>query len=169
MFRGVDNIEIRSEKAKSVIGQIPPIIVRMGIAIMSFIIIIFLFVSHFIKFDYLIKTTAYLEQKSDSITVIIKIPANEINKINLGQKVILSFDNIPYLYNKRLVTEITSVPNVIDISSSGGFYFTTITMTSKISIENGSEIKINGKIELNAEILAGKTSFIERISEPFKF
>ncbi len=168
MVRGVDNIELRSEKARSVIGQVPPIIVRVGIALMSIIIIIFLVVSYLIKFDYTINTTAYLEQKSDSINVIIKIPANEISKIKLGQKVILSFDNIPYLYNKRLVTEIISVPNVIDISSSGGYYFTTITMTSEILIENGSEFKINGKIKLNAEILAGKTSFLERITEPFK-
>ncbi len=168
MVRGVDNIELRSEKARSVIGQVPPIIVRVGIALMSIIIIIFLVVSYLIKFDYTINTTAYLEQKSDSINVIIKIPANEINKIRLGQKVILSFDNIPYLYNKKLVTEIISVPNVIDISSSGGYYFTTITMTNEILIENGSEFKINGKIELNAEILAGKTSFLERITEPFK-
>lgn len=168
MVRGVDNIELRSEKARSVIGQVPPIIVRVGIALMSIIIIIFLVVSYLIKFDYTINTTAYLEQKSDSINVIIKIPANEISKIKLGQKVILSFDNIPYLYNKRLVTEIISVPNVIDISSSGGYYFTTITMTSEILIENGSEFKINGKIKLNAEILAGKTSFLERITEPLK-
>ncbi len=168
MVRGVDNIELRSEKARSVIGQVPPIIVRVGIALMSIIIIIFLVVSYLIKFDYTINTTAYLEQKSDSINVIIKIPANEISKIKLGQKVILSFDNIPYLYNKRLVTEIISVPNVIDISSSGGYYFTTIAMTSEILIENGSEFKINGKIKLNAEILAGKTSFLERITEPFK-
>ena len=64
MVIGVDNIELRSEKARSVIGQIPPIIVRMGIAIMSIIIITFLLVSYFIKFDYIIKTTAYLEQKA---------------------------------------------------------------------------------------------------------
>ena len=168
MVSGTDNIELRSEKARSIIGQIPPIIVRMGIAIMSIIIITFLLVSYFIKFDYIIKTTAYLEQKSDSITVIIKIPANEINKIKHGQKVILSFDNIPYLYNKKLVTEIISVPNVIDISSSGGYFFTKITLTNEILIENGSEFKISTKIELNAEILAGKTSFLERITEPLK-
>jgi len=41
MVRGTDNIELRSEKARSIIGQIPPIIVRVGIAIMSIIIIIY--------------------------------------------------------------------------------------------------------------------------------
>jgi hypothetical protein len=41
MVRGTDNIELRSEKARSTIGQIPPIIVRMGIAIMSIMIIIY--------------------------------------------------------------------------------------------------------------------------------
>jgi hypothetical protein len=51
MVKGTDNIELRSEKARSIIGQIPPIIVRVGIAIMSIIIIIFLLVSYFIKFD----------------------------------------------------------------------------------------------------------------------
>lgn len=168
MVRRTDNIELRSEKARSVIGQIPPIIVRVGIALMSIIIIIFLLASYFIKFDYIIKTTAYLEQKSDTISVMIKIPANEISKINLGQNVILSFDNIPYLYNKKVVTEIISVPNVIDISSSGGYYFTKIPLTNEILKENGSVFKISGKIELNAEILAGKTSFLERITEPFK-
>ncbi|MDY0253011.1 MAG: hypothetical protein RBR30_01235 [Tenuifilaceae bacterium] len=168
MVRGTDNIELRSEKARSIIGQIPPIIVRVGIAIMSIIIIIFLLASYLIKFDYTIKTTAYLEQNSDSIAVIIKIPANEINKIKLGQSVILSFDNIPYLYNKKIVTEIISAPNVIDISSSGGYYFSKILLPNEILKENGSEFKISGKIELNAEIFAGKTSFLERITEPFK-
>jgi hypothetical protein len=168
MVRGTDNIELRSEKARSIIGQIPPIIVRVGIAIMSIIIIIFLLASYLIKFDYTIKTTAYLEQNSDSIAVIIKIPANEINKIKLGQSVILSFDNIPYLYNKKIVTEIISIPYLIDISSSGGYYFTKIPLTNEILKKNGSEFKVSGKIELNAEILAGKTSFLERITEPLK-
>ncbi len=168
MKNEIENIELRSEKVRNIIGQIPPIIVRVGIAIISIIIIVFILVSYFIKFDYIIKTTAYLEQKNDSITVTIKIPANEINKINHGQKVILSFDNIPYLYNKNLATEIISVPNVIGISSSGGYYFTKITLANANLIENGSEFKINGKIEINAKILAGKTSFLERITEPFK-
>ena len=168
MVKGTDNIELRSEKARSIIGQIPPIIVRVGIAIMSIIIIIFLLMSYFIKFDYIIKTTAYLEKKNDCITVIIRIPANEINKIKLGQNVILSFDNIPYLYNKKIVTEIISSPYVIDISSSCGYYFTKIPLTNEILKKNGSEFKVSGKIELNAEILAGKTSFLERITEPFK-
>jgi len=47
-------------------------------------------------------------------------------------------------------------------------HISKILLPNEILKENGSEFKISGKMELNAEIFAGKTSFLERITEPFK-
>jgi hypothetical protein len=168
MEHKVENIELRSEKARSIIGQIPPRIVRVGITLISIIIIVFLSGIYFFEYDYSIKTTASIEHRNDTTTVAVRIPANEINKVKLGHKVVLNFDKIPNLYNEKLITEIQSIPIIIDISSSGGNYLSMIILTNETQMESGVEIKLNEKLEINAVVITDKISFFDRVLEPYR-
>lgn len=168
MIKETENIELRSEKVRNIIGQIPPKLIRIGITLIFVIFLVILTGTYFFEYAYTIKTTAYIEQANKVTTVIVKVPANELNKIKQGHKVILCFDNIPNLYNKRLITEIHSIPNIIDISKSGGYYLSEIVLTKESQMELGFEIIIHDKIEINAEIITDKISFFNRILEPFK-
>lgn len=168
MTNDTDKIELRSEKVRNIIGQIPPRIIRVGITVIFFIIIGFLIGSYYFEYEYSVKTTAFIEQCGDTTKIQVKIPANEIEKINVGQKVILSFDNIPNVYNQRISFQIQSKPQTISISKNGGFYNAEIVLMGKLQSENGNLINIDDIIEVKAEIICGKISFFAKITEPFR-
>jgi len=124
--------------------------------------------SYYFEYEYTIKTTAIVEQSQDTTRIQISIPANEIAKVKVGQKVILSFDNIPNMYNEKITVQIQSIPKTINISKNGGFYIAEIVLTRKLQSENGNEIIMDDKIEVKAEIICGKISFFDKITEPFR-
>ncbi|PIY30516.1 MAG: hypothetical protein COZ08_12465, partial [Bacteroidetes bacterium CG_4_10_14_3_um_filter_42_6] len=82
-----DNIELRSEKVRNLIGLIPPVIVRAGISVIFVITLLLLIGSWYFRYEYNIKTIATVSQNTEYLIIILKIPANEISKIKSGQKV----------------------------------------------------------------------------------
>jgi len=163
-----DNIELRSEKVRNLIGQIPPVIIRAGISVIFFIILILLIGSWFFKFEYTIKTTATIELKNENLIFYLEIPANEISKLKTGQKVILNFNNIPNLYNENILTEIQTIPNILEITEDGGFYTAEIILSNKIKTETGKSLFIKKKTKANVEIVTDKISLFYRITEPIR-
>lgn len=163
-----DNIELRSEKVRNIIGQIPPRIIRVGITVIFFIIIGFLIGSYYFKYEYTIKTSATIEQRNDTTFIKIKIPANEKNKVKTGQHVILTFDNIQNLYNQRVETKIQAIPNTIQIENKAGYYIAEIIISKQLKTTENETIKLNEKTEVKAEIITDKISFFERMIRPFK-
>lgn len=163
-----DNIELRSEKVRNIIGQIPPIIIRAGITAIFFIILGLLVGTWFFRYEYTIKATASIELQNNNLIIYIKIPANEIDKVKTGQKVILDFNNIPNLYNEKIIVKTQTIPNKIEISEKGGFYLSLIKIPKDTKTEKGKEINIIQQTTINAEIITDKISFFDRITEPFR-
>jgi len=163
-----DNIELRSEKVRNIIGQIPPILIRFGITLIFIIIIGILTGTYFFKYNYTIKTTAIVEQKNSSINIKVKVAANEINKVKKGQKVILNFNNIPNLYNQQIAVKVQTIPNVIEISKNGGYFIINIILLNDFTTESNKIINITKPTEVNALLITDKISFFDRIIEPFK-
>jgi hypothetical protein len=168
MAENTDNIELRSEKVRNIIGQIPPIIIRVGITIIFLIIVGFLTGTYFFKYEYTIKTTALIEQSKDTTIISVKIPANELEKVKVRQKVVLSLDNIANIYNERISVQIQSIPKKINISDDGGFYNSKIIISGILNSENKNEINIDKKTEVKAEIICEKISFFDKITKPFR-
>lgn len=163
-----DNIELRSEKVRNIIGQIPPRIIRIGITVIFIVILGILTGTYFFKYEYTIKTTASIEQQDNKLIIDITIPANELVKVKKGQKVILDFNNIPNLNNEKIITKIQTIPNKIEISKKGGFYLSMIKIPGNTNTVTGKEINIIQKTTINAEIITDKISFFDRITEPFR-
>jgi len=163
-----DNIELRSEKVRNIIGQIPPRIIRTGITVIFIVILGILTGTYFFKYEYTIKTTASIVQQNDKLIIDITIPANELVKVKKGQKVILDFNNISNLYNEKIITKIQTIPNKIEISKKGGFYLSRIKISGNTNTVTGKEINIIQQTTINAEIITDKISFFDRITEPFR-
>ncbi len=66
------------------------------------------------------------------------------------------------------ITKIQSIPNVVEISETGGFYNLKITDNKNLVNEAGRELNINNEIIINSEIITEKISFFDRITKPFK-
>lgn len=163
-----ENIELRSEKVRNIIGQIPPVIIRLGITIIFIIILALLIGSYFFRYQYTIKTTALIKEQGSTYSIEIKIPGNEISKVKTGQPVILDFNNIPNLYNQQLKTSIQAIPNRLEISQNEGYYLLKVKLSGMIKTETGEAIEIIKPTKINAEVITGKISFFDKIIAPFK-
>jgi len=168
MTKEGENIELRSEKVRNIIGQIPPRIMRIGITVIFLVFTSVLIGTYFFEYDYTIKTSAILTRQGESIMVQIKIPVNQSNRIKKNQKVILIFDNVPNMQGQRIITTLTSALSTIEVSEKGGFYISECYLPDNTKTETGDNIEIKGILIVNAEIQTGKIRFFDRLFEPLR-
>lgn len=168
MGKNADNIELRSEKVRNIIGQIPPKIIQIGITIIFLIIVGILIGTYFFEYEYTIETTATIEQINDTTHIQIEIPANEINKIRAGHRVLLTFDNIQNLYNQRIETKIQEIPSRLQIADKKGYYVAKIAIISALKTTENEYVDIRKKTEVKAKIITDKEKFFDKIINPLK-
>ena len=163
-----DNIELRSEKVRNIIGQIPPRIIRKGISVIFLVVIVLLTVSYFFKYSYVVKSEIIFTKEKNKITGIIKIPANEMSKIKVGQTVVIKFNDTKYMNNEFFKSQIESISKELNITKQGAFYYAEIKPANEMRTNTGSIIVFSKKIIGKAEIITDKISFFERIIRPIK-
>ncbi|PKP11214.1 MAG: hypothetical protein CVU08_12645 [Bacteroidetes bacterium HGW-Bacteroidetes-3] len=155
-----DNIELRSDKVRSIIGQIPPLIIRSGISVILLVIIVLLIGSCYFKYPYTITTTVEFSQIGNSYIGIVKIPANEISKVKKGQEVEIYFENIKNLNGLMFKSTLDEISNKITITDKIGFY--------KANIYKMENLNISEQTSGIATIKTDEISFFDRIIKPFK-
>lgn len=155
-----DNIELRSDKVRSIIGQIPPLIIRSGISVILLVIIALLIGSCYFKYPYTITTTVEFSQIGNSYIGIVKIPANEISKVKKGQEVEIYFENIKNLNGLMFKSTLDEISNKITITDKIGFY--------KANIYKMENLNISERTRGIATIKTDEISFFDRIIKPFK-
>lgn len=168
MTKEIDNIELRSEKVRNIIGQIPPQIIRIGISVIFFVIAGIITGSYFFEYAYTIKTTAIINQQNNSTIITVKIPANEISNVKKGHQIILNFDNIPNVYNEHLETKMQIIPNKLELSKFGAYYLAEIIINDTLKTQQGKVLVIKNEILVNAEIITEKISFFNRATNMLK-
>lgn len=156
----IQNLELRSDKVRSIIGQIPHWIIRSGITIISIIIIVLLLGSFYFKYPYTITTVIEFVEKQNSFVGIVKIPANEISKVKKGQKVEVYFENVKNLRGVVFKTTLSDIPKEVEILNKKGLYLVKVVEIENLTIRENT----NGI----AKILTNEMSFFERITKPFK-
>lgn len=166
MVNESENIELRSEKVRGIIGQIPPRLARVGISVIFLVFAGVLVGTYFFQYEYTIKTTATLTRQGDFTIVQIKIPVNQSNRIKQNQKVILNFDNVPAMYGQRIHVYTNSISTTIEVSGTGGHYISECYLPENTKTESGYNLEIKGTLIVNAEIQTGKIRFFDRIIEP---
>jgi hypothetical protein len=163
-----NNIELRSEKVRNIIGQIPPSIIRIGITIVFIIFSVVFVGAYYFKYNYIIDTTAFIDFNNETTFIQVVIPANEINKIKLGQKVILNLDNIQNLYNKRIELEIEEVPIILKISHNNGYFTSHIIINNDLKTTDGETVEIFDKLEIKASIITDDINVYYYVLNPIK-
>ncbi len=158
-----DNVNLRSEKVRNIIGQIPPITIRIGLTIILLISLGLFCMAYFITYDYIIKTTGTIEQKNDSTMVEVKVPATLYNKIEVGNQVIISFDNIPNLYGEKIESKVQKLNKNLSISMKGGYSSFEIILTKNIKSVSRKRIIIQDRTKVKIEIITKKVSLFDRI------
>ena len=155
-----NNIELRSDKVRSIIGQIPPWIIRSGISVILLVVVVLLIGSYYFKYPYTITTTVEFSKINNSFIGTVKIPANKISKIKKGQEVEVYFENVKNINGLIFKTTLNKISDKITISNESGFYTAKINKIETLNI-NKQTIGI-------ATIKTDEISLFERIIKPFK-
>lgn len=164
MTNSKDKIELRSEKVRNIIGQIPPKIIRIGITVIFLIIVILLLGVYFFKIDYSIKTKAYIEQVEDNFKIEILIPFDEKSKVLINQKCNINLDDIENFSHDRLQFTIDKLDSNIVIIANKAYCKAYSVLNSKTYTESRNIINFKTKATLNAEIYIGKVGILEYFS-----
>lgn len=80
-LKQIKNFELRSEKVRSIVGQVPPILLRYGITIIGIILLILLGISYYLPYKQVYSGTATIHRipqcKTDSVNISILLEFKE--------------------------------------------------------------------------------------------
>jgi len=168
MKNEAENIELRSEKIRNIIGQIPPKIIRYGISVLFLVFVLLVLLSYYFKFSYSINTTVFIKKENNILIGMVKVPANFISRVKIGYSVKVRFDSIPNMTNEFIECKIIAIPKNVVISKAEAYSYSLIQFPNSLISNRGNKIIIEDNISANAEIITEEISFFERIIEPLK-
>lgn len=105
----IDNIELRSEKTKQIIGTVPSGIVRYGTLITTFVIAVFLTISYYVPYPENLQTSVVVIDADRNAKACAYIPYSYVNAINDGMSAEIEFEGYPsadYGYMSAIVSYI---------------------------------------------------------------
>lgn len=154
----IDNIELRSEKTRQIIGMIPSGIVRYGTLIITIIIAILLAISYFVPYpENLQADTTVVVDADGKLNVCAYIPYSHINTIHEGMSAEIEFEGYPssdYGYVSATISHIDKdVKNV-----NGQNYFIAYT-----DMSNSNNIALLCGMKGTANILISNKSILQKM------
>lgn len=150
-----ENIELRSEKVRGIIGEIPHAIVRVGISVLFFVMLLLLFICYFIKVPTLIECDVKARHGNK-----LMITADEMRDIPVGSSYQLKYNNAVIYTDTIKCTE-----NTTSIDQGKVIYSIVMSLPDTIRFE-GRNIVINDYSSLKATI---KTSDQRLLHKYFPF
>lgn len=154
----IDNIELRSEKTRQIIGMVPSGIVRYGTLIITIIIAILLAVSYFVPYPENLQTNATVVVDADGrLNVCAYIPYSHINTIHEGMCVEIEFEGYPsadYGYVSTTISHIDK--NVHNINGQNCFKV-------DLNIQTNNTIILFEGMNGSANILISDKSVLQKL------
>lgn len=159
-----DSIELRSEKVRNIIGQIPPRIIRIGTSIIFILISGILIFCYFYQYDYIVEASSVLTNKNDSLLLRLNVPTDKNSLISFGNKVELTLVEINPTESLKLYTQIESKPEIIELNKKKAYYSYFINISdSSLTSQTETELEIKDSLKVNAKIYTGKQSVFQRL------
>ena len=146
-------IELRSEKVRHIIGEIPSGIVRYGITIITIVILVLLVGAYFIPYP---ETISARIEMTDRQQGTVDIPYKYVNTVKKGMNVSIElegYDTEMYGVTNGTITAISSTPQ----HAANGNIF-----VAKVNVKN-CKYNIEGGMAGTASILVSNESMLQRI------
>lgn len=144
------NIELRSEKVRSIIGKIPPVLLRVGIMIITTVIIIILALMYSIPYPQTTNLDIVIAKNNQEYIARGNILIKDAKSIQLGQKADILLFSLKGNYSlKGMVNKITE---------SNGNAYVEILITDTNNEDRLSILPLG-----SATILISNTSILKRI------
>lgn len=143
------SIELRSEKVRNIIGQIPSRIVRLGITIIFVVVFAILSGAYFFRFDHAINAQTLLYSKNQQVHYTIKVSQNKMKYINVGQKLVITVHN-----ENSFTTTVQYINTTIRINQNHNYF-------KLCGVLGNDKIKVDAPTKAQAKIYIGRTNIID--------
>ncbi|MFH1005099.1 MAG: hypothetical protein V1781_06355 [Bacteroidota bacterium] len=167
--KNTNQIELRSEEVKEIMGKVPHYIIRLGISLIFFIIVALFVISIFIKYPEKIISEITIENTlNNNFIAKVKVPVKNISKIKVNQKVILKLNQYSFIEYGAINNKISNV-NYNSVIDNGKQYYIVEIMIGKEIITNSNKhlIYIDG-LSGTAEIIINEKSLIYKLIQPIQ-
>lgn len=111
MAENVDNrgIELRSEKVRNIVGQVPSLLLSKGITIITSVVILTFVGAYFIQYSETVQAKFILKEKGSDYYGEAFVPYAYLHKIKIGQKVHITLEGYPSSEFGLLIANIDSI------------------------------------------------------------
>lgn len=153
-----DNIEFRSEKVISLLGKVPPCLVREGIGIITLILFLLGFVAFYVPCPESITAEVKVTSVDEwDIYAEAFIPYRFVDEVQKGMPVKIEFEGYDANKYGSVDATIQELKDTI-ISVNGENYF-----SAGVSVKSGTAYRILEKMKGSGSILISGESIIEHI------
>ncbi|WP_282125576.1 hypothetical protein [Marinifilum flexuosum] len=143
------NIELRSEKVRNIIGQIPSRIVRIGISVIFLVVFSLLVGTYLFSFNRTIDLQVGLYPENNKIHYTIDLPKDKMKHVIEGQKItIFVHDQISF------DTTVQKIGTTLHVNKHHVYY----KVQGVISNTNQ---QVNEMVQAKARIYTGKTNVVD--------
>ncbi len=149
-----ENIELRSKKVRNIIGKVPPMIIRSGIAVYFIIFTIIVILCFNLRFPNYIKCKAELIQRKDTVFYSIVLNQNQFKAILIGQNIVFALPtqgDLMFLYSN-----VQNVDSVMYVSHEESF-------NKVYGFIVNNQIMLTDTINVKTNIYIDSTNVIQRI------
>jgi hypothetical protein len=144
-----NNIELRSEKVRNIIGQISSRIVRIGISVIFVVVFSLLVGAYLFKFNRTIDLQAELYSENNKINYTIDLPKDKIKYVFGGQKITIHVhDQVSFN------TTVQKIGTTLHVNKHHVYY----KVQGVISNTNQ---QVNEQVQAKARIYTGKTNVVD--------
>ena len=167
MTNSITNIELRSEKVRNIVGKIPPALLRMGISIITLIIIALLIAAYFIPYPEKLSFPVNLQSMSqcdtcksnENIYGLSYIPFGKFNRLQQGQMVAISLQDYP---SNRYGFIAGQILKIYPIPERKRGYRVEISLTQGLITTNAIEVNYTPFLTGEAVVVLSNESFLKR-------
>lgn len=143
------NITLRSERARNVIGQIPPLVVRMGISVMFLILLLLVLVAAFVSYQPTLVSTTTLLRSGGEVNGYFRLPVTD----PIPDKGVYCVRIKPKNLNFSLKGKVDLANRQMVVNSNGVYY----QFVAYLDVQNGNdhlilEYPLDADVQINLPV-----------------
>lgn len=160
-------LELHSEPVQEIMGRPPGWLVRSGITVIVMAVTLLMIGSYFVSYPELIKGSLIIGQKEQVSQIV--FPRNGAGKIKAGQKIIVKFDEYPYMEFGMVQLQVPQ-SEMIPITDPllGMSYSMEIPLLDTLETQSGFNIPCRPGMIGAAEIITDDLSVSDRLLNPIR-
>jgi hypothetical protein len=152
MEKQIENLELRSERVRNIIGQVPPKLVRYGTILVTFIIVLLFLSAYFIPYPETLTIKGHITVTPNQTCVQVLVPYKYINSIQQGMEVIVTIESNVNSKSQLIVSSIDR-----HIQNINGTHYFLVYIGIENSNLNSTEHLQNGMNASASFLLSDKT------------